>query len=86
MTAATGPVRVRLFAGAAEAVGTDAVTSGAATVGDLVEELVAASGEATTRDVLALCSFLVAGRRTDDPGHALPRGGVVDVLPPFAGG
>lgn len=77
---------MRLFAGAAEAVGSAELASGAETLGDLVSELITVSGEPSTRGVLERCSFLVAGRRTDDPAAAIPRGSVVDVLPPFAGG
>lgn len=82
----TDAVRVRLFAGAAEAVGVDAVASDAATLGELIADLVARSGEAATADVLGRCSFLIAGHRSCDPGAVLPPGVVVDVLPPFAGG
>lgn len=80
------PVRVRLFAGAAEAVGTEGVGSDAATLGELIADLVARSGEPGTAEVLGRCSFLIAGQRTDDPGFALAPGALVDVLPPFAGG
>lgn len=79
-------IRVRLFAGAAEAVGASELATGAATLGELVEELVATADDPAARGVLSRCSFLVAGTRVDNVGSLLPPGVVVDVLPPFAGG
>lgn len=78
-------VAVRLFAGAAEAVGHETLTLEAATLGDLLAQIRATGGPGTP-DVLTRCSFLVAGVRTDDADAALPPGTTVDVLPPFAGG
>ncbi len=81
-------VRVRYFAGARGAVGlheeTVAMPAGA-TVRDLVTELGGQHGEKLTR-VLTACSFLLDGVAVRDLSTALPDGGGVDVLPPFAGG
>lgn len=74
---------VRLFAAAADAAGTEATTSEAATVEALRGELAAAFGAEFTA-VLAQCSLLVNGRRTD--AGELPPASTVDILPPFAGG
>ncbi|WP_298873735.1 MoaD/ThiS family protein [uncultured Microbacterium sp.] len=76
-------VRVRYFAAAAEAAGTDAEdraeTGLAALRAALVEDHPALSG------ILDRCAVLVDGQRHDDDA---PLAGVthVDVLPPFAGG
>lgn len=77
-------VRVRLFAGAAEALGQDEVTlADVTTLGDLVSRLVADFG-AGVAPVLERCSFLVEGVRASDAETRVA--GTVDVLPPFAGG
>jgi molybdopterin converting factor small subunit len=80
-------VRVRYFAGAAAAAGTTeetlAVPPGA-TVGGLVETLVARHGTGLAR-VLAASSFLL-DEVTGDASRPLHDGALVDVLPPFAGG
>ncbi len=78
-------VTVRYFAGARAAVGIDAETREAATLEDLVGQIVDAHGERLER-VLTACSFLVDGTSTRDRALALAPGAVVDVLPPFAGG
>jgi molybdopterin converting factor small subunit len=78
-------VTVRLFAAIAEAVGRDELSLPAATVGDVVDALVAAGGPDTPR-VLGLCSVLVNGRRAGSADVGVPAGATVDVLPPFAGG
>lgn len=76
---------VRYFAGAAEAAGVEAEQLEAATVGELVAQMGATRGAELAR-VLARCSLLVNGVRTDDPAAALNPSDAVDVLPPFAGG
>ena len=76
---------MRYFAGARAAVGVDTETREAATLADLVGQLVDAHGERLER-VLTACSFLVDGTSTRDRALALTPGAVVDVLPPFAGG
>ena len=81
----SGTVTVRLFAAVAEAVGAEELTVHAATVGDVVDALVATGGPDTPR-VLGLCSMLVDGHRAASVDDGLPEGATVDVLPPFAGG
>lgn len=76
---------IRYFAAAAAAAGTDSETRDAATLGELVTLLVEAHGADFER-VLGRCSLLVDGVRTDDPAADLGEAGIVDVLPPFAGG
>ncbi len=79
------PVTVRYFAGARAAVGRETETRSAATLRELVDEIVAAHGERLAK-VLTACSFLVDGTSTRDRSTRLSPGAVVDVLPPFAGG
>jgi sulfur-carrier protein len=77
-------LRVRYFAAAAEAAGTEEeYLEPLATVGELKLHLEARYGEAMTR-VLRAGSFLVDGVVSRDDARAL--GTRVDVLPPFAGG
>ena len=78
-------VTVRYFAGARAASGVDTETRTAASLGELVGQLVDAHGERLER-VLTACSFLVDGTQTRDRATSLAPGAVVDVLPPFAGG
>ena len=78
-------VTVRYFAGARAAAGVDSETREAATLDDLVGQIVGDHGERLER-VLTACSFLVDGTTTRDRALALAPGAVVDVLPPFAGG
>lgn len=76
---------VRYFAGAAEAAGVEAEQLEAATVGELLARMGETRGAELAR-VLARCSLLVNGVRTDDPTAPLTAVDAVDVLPPFAGG
>jgi len=76
---------VRYFAGARAAVGVDTETRDAASLAELVGQIVDAHGERLER-VLTACSFLVDGASTRDRAVQLAPGAVVDVLPPFAGG
>ena len=78
-------VTVRYFAGARAASGVDTETRSAASLDELLGQIVAAHGERLER-VLTACSFLVDGAQARDRAHALSPGSVVDVLPPFAGG
>jgi sulfur-carrier protein len=78
-------VTVRYFAGARAAAGVDTETRDAATLADLVGQIVDDHGDRLER-VLTACSFLVDGTTTRDRALALTPGAVVDVLPPFAGG
>ena len=78
-------VTVRYFAGARAAVGVDTESREAASLDELVGQIVADHGERLER-VLTACSFLIDGTTTRDRGQPLSPGSVVDVLPPFAGG
>ena len=82
---APATVTVRYFAGARAASGVDTETRDAATLEDLVGQIVDDHGERLAR-VLGACSFLVDGTAARDRTSALSPGSVVDVLPPFAGG
>ena len=75
--------RVRFFAEAEEAVGTDAQERSEATLGQLRAALLAEHPGLT--GILPRCAVLVGGSRVDDD-HPLTVDDVVDVLPPFAGG
>ena len=79
------PVTVRYFAGARAASGVDAEAREAATLDELIGQIVDAHGEKLER-VLTACSFLVDGTTTRNRALVLSPGSVVDVLPPFAGG
>ena len=78
-------VTVRYWAGARAAAGRDQEAVDAATVGDL---LAAIGARPRLARVLGASSLLVDGTavRREDVDRRLPRGAVVDVLPPFAGG
>ena len=78
-------VTVRYFAGARAAAGVDTETRDAATLDQLVAQIVDSHGERLER-VLTACSFLVDGTSTRDRAQALQPGAVVDVRAPFAGG
>lgn len=77
-------VRVRLFAAARDAAGASETTVEAATLGELLDTLTRRFED--LGPVLTRCSVLLEGTRTTDRSAALPAGGTVDVLPPFAGG
>ncbi len=79
------PVTVRYFAGARAVSGVDTELREAASLDQLVGQLVDAHGDRMAR-VLTACSFLVDGTQTRDRASELSPGAVVDVLPPFAGG
>lgn len=79
--------QVRYFAAAKAAMGIGSEQVDAA----LVPNLGALIADATARVpaaalVLAKCSFLVDGAASTDRATPLPADGLVDVLPPFAGG
>ncbi|SOD95145.1 MoaD/ThiS family protein [Blastococcus haudaquaticus] len=78
-------VTVRYFAGARAAAGVDTEAREAASLDELVGQIVADHGEKLER-VLTACSFLVDGTSVRDRALVLSPGAVVDVLPPFAGG
>lgn len=75
-------ITVRLFAAAADVVGTKQLSLEATSVADIVTQL---SDARTTADVISRCSFLVDGARATEQTTLEP-GATVDVLPPFAGG
>lgn len=75
-------ITVRLFAAAADVVGTKHLTLDAHSVAEVISHL---SDAQTTTQVISRCSFLVDGARAT-PETALASGATVDVLPPFAGG
>ena len=85
MTSSASPVTVRYFAGARAAAGVESEARAAATLEELVRQLVDAHGDRLER-VLTACSFLVDGAQARDRHTTLAPGAVVDVLPPFAGG
>ena len=81
-----GTVTVRLFAGAADAVGAKELElRGADTIGELLD-LICAGREDRVRLVLDQCSLLIDGERAASPEVPVADGATVDVLPPFAGG
>ncbi|MDO5092194.1 MAG: MoaD/ThiS family protein [Propionibacteriaceae bacterium] len=79
-------MKVRFFAGAAEAAGAEEVTLDAKelTVKDAVGQL----GQDNPRlaEVLRASSLLADGLRVSDPETSLAEVAQLDVLPPFAGG
>lgn len=78
-------IRVRYFAAAAEAAGVAEDVVAARTRGELLAALVARHGPELER-VLTRCSLLSDGARLASDDDAVADGGLVDVLPPFAGG
>ncbi len=78
-------IRVRFFAGAAEAAGTESAYVSASTLGELRSRLVEQHGAAFGR-ILGRCSVLVNGVRSEHDATALADDDTIDVLPPFAGG
>ncbi|WP_158371122.1 MoaD/ThiS family protein [Cellulosimicrobium cellulans] len=78
-------ITVRYFAAAAEAAGTGTEEVPALTAAELRAALVERHGDGLRR-VLERCALLHEGERLDDPRAPLRPGGLVDVLPPFAGG
>jgi molybdopterin converting factor small subunit len=78
-------ITVRYFAAAAEAAGTTTEQVPAATATELRAALAERHGDELRR-VLERCALLHDGQRLDDPQAPLRPGGLVDVLPPFAGG
>lgn len=75
-------ITVRLFAAAADVVGTKQLKLQAETVADVIAQL---SDAQTTTRVISRCSFLVNGAKAS-PETGLEDNATVDVLPPFAGG
>ncbi|WP_210410223.1 MoaD/ThiS family protein [Nesterenkonia sp. NBAIMH1] len=90
-------VRVRFFAGAADAAGAEELSvplpRTAMPLGLFVDELpglvpasAADEGAPSLERVCARSSFLVNGTRTGRESGVINDGDVLDVLPPFAGG
>lgn len=77
--------RVRYFAGAAQAAGTDEEQLDGATVGEVLADAQRTHGDRLT-EVLARCSVLHEGRYVDDDSAPVQASDTIDVLPPFAGG
>ncbi|MFJ4172892.1 MoaD/ThiS family protein [Microbacterium sp. NPDC089696] len=75
--------RVRYFAAAAEAAGTDAEERAEGSLAELRAALVAQ--HPALADILPRCAVMVDGVRSDDD-RPLTGVELVDVLPPFAGG
>ena len=83
----TNTVRVRYFAGAAQAAGTDqheVNLEEGDTLGAMCEKL--GRGNERLASVLAVSSFLVDGKIVTDRDTDVSGVSSVDVLPPFAGG
>ena len=79
---------LRYWAAARAAAGVAEETTSAATLGEALL-LARAARDDRFGQVLAVCSFVVDGQPVgarDHAGVALADGGLVDVLPPFAGG
>lgn len=78
-------MRIRLFAGAADAAGTDVVdvVEQSMRLGSLIALL--SKGDAAVKSVLNRCSVLVDGAPITG-SDAVVAGLRVDFLPPFAGG
>jgi len=76
---------VRYWAGARAAAGTAQESVGAAPLTDVLDQLVQQHPDLGR--LLAACSFLLDGGQLHRGApDSLPAGGVLDVLPPFAGG
>lgn len=76
----------RFFAAARAAVGTaESTVDGAATLGDALSAVTAADPDRWVA-LQERCSYLVDGVTTRDRDTPLAGVGLVDVMPPFAGG
>lgn len=75
--------RVRYFAAAAEAAGTESEERGETSLVALRAEIIAE--HPALADILPRCAVLVDGVRTDGD-LALDDAELIDILPPFAGG
>lgn len=78
---------VRYWAAARAAAGvSEEQASGGTAITTLIDELSTRHGDQLVA-VLARCSFLLDGEQVHrDADRMLPADGVIDVLPPFAGG
>lgn len=75
--------RVRYFAAAAEAAGTDSEERGERSLAQLRTAVIA--DHPALADILPRCAVMVDGVRSDDD-RPLDDAQLIDVLPPFAGG
>lgn len=75
---------IRYWAAARAAAGVAEETYDGSTLGEVLAGSARAHGPELAR-VLSVASFLVDGVRSD-LSTALPEGGTIEVLPPFAGG
>lgn len=79
---------IHYWAAAKAAAGTDSEPYDAATLQDALDAAREAHGPEFAR-VISVCSFVIDADPVGTRSHAevvLPEGGVVEVLPPFAGG
>ena len=76
---------IRFFAAARAAVGTDEITSDASTLAEALGSAAAVDAERWA-SLQERCSYLVDGVTTRDRSTSLAGVGLVDVMPPFAGG
>ncbi len=76
-------MRVRYFAAAAEAAGTDSEDRGERSLEQLRAAVI--SDHPALADILPRCAVMVDGVRSDDD-VPLDDAQLIDVLPPFAGG
>ncbi|WP_431074550.1 MoaD/ThiS family protein [Microbacterium phyllosphaerae] len=79
----TTTIRVRYFAAAAEAAGTDSEERGERSLAQLRAGVIA--DHPALADILPRCAVMVDGVRSDDD-RSLDDAQLIDVLPPFAGG
>lgn len=75
---------VRYWAAAAEATGVDRERYDVSTVAQALT--LAGEQHPALGAVLPRCSLLLDGVRVSDPGQAISKGQILEVLPPFAGG
>ena len=76
---------IRFFAAARAAVGTDETTTQAPTLAEALGSVAAVDAERWAA-LQERCSYLVDGVTTRDRSTSLTGVGLVDVMPPFAGG
>lgn len=79
-------VRLRFFASARTATGSDDLDVPATATMTIDDALGQTPGGPDAARVLSRCSFLVNGVATTDRSTRLSAGDLVDVMPPFAGG
>ncbi len=88
MTNASARVTLRYWAAARAAAGVASEQTSAVTLAEALAQARSGRDDRFAR-VLSVCSYVVDGEPVGARNHAsvtLPSGGLVDVLPPFAGG